>query len=309
MLLNFSFLIIGLIVLIISSELLIRGSVRLAKKFHVSEFLIGVLIISLGTSLPELSSSINAMLSQHSDLVMGSLIGSNIANLLLIMSATVILSPILTVSKDQFFQIYSNMGMVLLLCLLGFFSITLNFFIGILFLIILLMIMVYETKFNAVKIEKDLTTKKTNSLVILLLIIFGLIGLIYGADLFVNSAIIIAKQLNISEAIIGITLVAFGTSLPELTVGIVAGLKKKTAFALGNILGSNLYNIFGILGISLMIDNIIIPSRIASFDHYIILSATLLISLSVLFLKKIPRAVGFVGLIGYFSYISCLFLF
>jgi len=309
MLLNFSFLIIGLIVLIISSELLIRGSVRLAKKFHVSEFLIGVLIISLGTSLPELSSSINAMLSQHSDLVMGSLIGSNIANLLLIMSATVILSPILTVSKDQFFQIYSNMGMVLLLCLLGFFSITLNFFIGILFLIILLMIMVYETKFNAVKIEKDLTTKKTNSLVILLLIIFGLIGLIYGADLFVNSAIIIAKQLNISEAIIGITLVAFGTSLPELTVGIVAGLKKKTAFALGNILGSNLYNIFGILGISLMIDNIIIPSRIASFDHYILLSATLLISLSVLFLKKIPRAVGFVGLIGYFSYISYLFLF
>ena len=121
MLLNFSFLIIGLIVLIISSELLIRGSVRLAKKFHVSEFLIGVLIISLGTSLPELSSSINAMLNQHSDLVMGSLIGSNIANLLLIMSATVILSPILTVSKDQFFQIYSNMGMVLLLCLLGFF--------------------------------------------------------------------------------------------------------------------------------------------------------------------------------------------
>jgi len=169
--------------------------------------------------------------------------------------------------------------------------------------------MVYETKFNAVKIEKDLTTKKTNSLVILLLIIFGLIGLIYGADLFVNSAIIIAKQLNISEAIIGITLVAFGTSLPELTVGIVAGLKKKTAFALGNILGSNLYNIFGILGISLMIDNIIIPSRIASFDHYILLSATLLISLSVLFLKKIPRAVGFVGLIGYFSYISYLFLF
>jgi len=309
MLLNFSFLIIGLIVLIISSELLIRGSVRLAKKFHVSEFLIGVLIISLGTSLPELSSSINAMLSQHSDLVMGSLIGSNIANLLLIMSATVILSPILTVSKDQFFQIYSNMGVVLLLCLLGFFSITLNFFIGILFLIILLMILVYETKFNAVKIEKDLTTKKTNSLVILLLIIFGLIGLIYGADLFVNSAIIIAKQLNISEAIIGITLVAFGTSLPELTVGIVAGLKKKTAFALGNILGSNLYNIFGILGISLMIDNIIIPSRIASFDHYILLSATLLISLSVLFLKKIPRAVGFVGLIGYFSYISYLFLF
>jgi len=309
MLLNFSFLIIGLIILIISSELLIRGSVRLAKKFHVSEFLVGVLIISLGTSLPELSSSINAMLSQHSDLVMGSLIGSNIANLLLIMSATVILSPILTVSKDQFFQIYSNMGMVLLLCLLGFFSITLNFFIGILFLIILLMIMVYETKFNAVKIEKDLTTKKTNSLVILLLIIFGLIGLIYGADLFVNSAIIIAKQLNISEAIIGITLVAFGTSLPELTVGIVAGLKKKTAFALGNILGSNLYNIFGILGISLMIDNIIIPSRIASFDHYILLSATLLISLSVLFLKKIPRAVGFVGLIGYFSYISYLFLF
>jgi len=309
MLLNFSFLIIGLIVLIISSELLIRGSVRLAKKFHVSEFLIGVLIISLGTSLPELSSSINAMLSQHSDLVMGSLIGSNIANLLLIMSATVILSPILTVSKDQFFQIYSNMGVVLLLCLLGFFSITLNFFIGILFLIILLMIMVYETKFNAVKIEKDLTTKKTNSLVILLLIIFGLIGLIYGADLFVNSAIIIAKQLNISEAIIGITLVAFGTSLPELTVGIVAGLKKKTAFALGNILGSNLYNIFGILGISLMIDNIIITSRIASFDHYILLSATLLISLSVLFLKKIPRAVGFVGLIGYFSYISYLFLF
>lgn len=309
MFLNFSFLIIGLIILIISSELLIRGSVRLAKKFHVSEFLIGVLIISLGTSLPELSSSINAMLSQHADLVVGSLIGSNIANLLLIMSATVILSPILTVSKDQFFQIYSNMGMVLLLCLLGFFSITLNFFIGILFLIILLMIMVYETKFNAVKIEKDLTTKKTNSLVILLLIIFGLIGLIYGSDLFVNSAIIIAKQLNISEAIIGITLVAFGTSLPELTVGVVAGLKKKTAFALGNILGSNLYNIFGILGISLMIDNIIIPSRIASFDHYILLGATLLISLSVLFLKKIPRVVGFVGLVGYFSYILYLFLF
>jgi cation:H+ antiporter len=304
---NFLYLGIGLIILIFSSEILIRGSIRLAKRFHVSEFLIGVLIISLGTSLPELSSSVNAMLHQHSDIVVGSLIGSNIANILLIMSTTVILCPILKISKDQYFQIYSNIGMVVLLCLLGFFSIIINFFIGLIFLIILMMIMFYETKFNAVQIEKGLNTKETNIIVAIFLIIIGLVGLIFGADLFVNSAIILAKQLNISEAIIGITLVAFGTSLPELTVGVVAGLRKKTGFALGNILGSNLYNIFGILGISALIDDIIIPIRIASFDHYVLLITTLFISLCIIILKKIPRIVGVIGLISYFNYILYLF--
>ena len=308
MLTNILLLISGLIILIAGSESLIRGSVRLAKKINMSEFLIGVLIISLGTSLPELSSSITAMLNQHSEIVIGSLIGSNITNILLIMSATVILSPITNIGKDQSFQKLANVLMVILMCLIGYLGLVINYIFGVIFLFILLFIMFYEIKFNSVHIEKELKTKKDNVLLIFAFIVVGLIALIYGANLFINSAVEIAKVFNVSETVIGISLVAIGTSLPELTVSLMSAIRKQVSFALGNILGSNLYNIFGILAVSSFFGTIEIPTRIANIDNFIMLFATLYLTLIALVLKKIPRWFGIFGVILYISYITSLYI-
>ena len=298
------YLIIGLLILVGGAEIVIRGSVSFGKKLNISLFAIGVVIVAGGTSLPELASSINAVVNDHADLALGAVVGSNIANLILVMSATTIILPISNINKNQINQAWINivLGIVLILMSLFYF----NFIFGITSIILLTYIMFLQIKKGSLNLEEINKSEYSTSFSIILIII-GIIFLIYGSELFVSSAINLANKFNISEAVIGLSIIAFGTSLPELVVGIMSAVKRKVDFALGNILGSNIYNVLGVLGISSFFGNFSMPEILATQDLYFMLLITFLILGFMFFIKKLGRTYGSIGLILYICYMYFIF--
>ena len=304
---NLIFLFIGLGLLVLGAELIIRGSISFGKKLKVSLFAIGVVIIAGGTSLPELASSINAVVKNHADLAVGAVIGSNIANLILVMAATSFLIPISNINQNQINQAWINIFLALVLITMSFFILPFNFLFGILSVCLLFFIMYMQVKQGSLDFS-DVEEKGDYSLIIsIIFILVGILLLIYGSDLFVKSAINIANELNIPEAIIGVSLVAFGTSLPELVVGILSAIRRKVDFALGNVLGSNIYNILGVLGVSSFFGNFSIPAVIGSEDLLFMLFVTLMILGFMFFLKRIGRTYGSISLLLYISYIFYIY--
>ena len=304
---NLIFLFIGLGLLVFGAELIIRGSISFGKKLKVSLFAIGVVIIAGGTSLPELASSINAVVINHADLAVGAVIGSNIANLILVMAATSFLIPISNINQNQINQAWINIFLALVLIAMSFLILPFNFLFGILSIGLLFCIMYMQVKQGSLDVS-DVEEKGDYSLIIsIIFILVGIVLLIFGSDLFVKSAIKIANQLNIPEAIIGVSLVAFGTSLPELVVGILSAIRRKVDFALGNVLGSNIYNILGVLGVSSFFGNFSIPAVIGSEDLLFMLFVTVMILGFMFFLKRIGRTYGSIGFLLYISYIFYIY--
>ena len=300
-------LIIGLFLLIFGAELIIRGSVSFGRKLNVSLFAIGVVIVAGGTSLPELASSINAVLIDHADLAVGAVVGSNIANLILVMAASSFLIPISNINQNQINQAWINIGLALILIIMSYLFLPFNFLFGILSIGLLFFIMYVQVKQGSLDVS-DVEEKGDYSLIIsIIFIVLGIVLLIFGSDLFVDSAINIANQFNIPEAIIGVSLVAFGTSLPELVVGILSAIRRKVDFALGNVLGSNIYNVLGVLGVSSFFGNFTMPVVIGSIDLFFMLFVTLMILGFMFFLKRIGRTYGTIGLILYFGYIFYIY--
>ena len=304
---NLIFLLIGLALLVFGAEIVVRGSVSLGKKFNVSLFAIGIVIVAGGTSLPELASAIKAVVSNHSDLAVGAVIGSNIANLILIMAATSFLAPIDNINQNQINQAWMNIALAIILILMSFFLLPFNYLYGFIAVLILFLTMFIQVKKGVIDVSDVSEKGDYSTLASIVFIILGIFLLIYGSDLFVNSAIEIANNLNIPEAIIGISLVAFGTSLPELSVGILAAIKRKVDFALGNVLGSNIYNVLGVLGISSFFGNFTIPKTIGEQDLYFMLFVTIMILGFMFFIKKIGRTYGSIGLVMYLSYIFFIY--
>ena len=301
------YLIAGLVILVVGAEVVIRGSVSLGKKLNISLFAIGVVIVAGGTSLPELASSINAVVTNHADLALGAVVGSNIANLILVMAATTIIFPITNINKNQINQAWINIGLALILITMSYLFLPFNFLFGILSIGLLFFIMYVQIKQGSLDVS-DVEEKGDYTLIIsIIFIVVGIALLISGSDLFVDSAINIANQFNIPEAIIGISLVAFGTSLPELVVGILSAIRRKVDFALGNVLGSNIYNVLGVLGVSSFFGNFTMPLVIGSIDLFFMLFVTVMILGFMFFLKRIGRTYGTIGLILYFSYIFYIY--
>ena len=298
-------LILGLIILVIGAEIVIRGSVSFGKKLNISLFAIGIVIVAGGTSLPELASCINAVLNQHSDLVFGAVIGSNIANLILVLAATTIILPITNITKNQINQAWINIVLGISLIFMSYFYF--NFLFGLISLLLLALIMYNQIVRGSINIE-EVSKDEYSTLISIILIGFGIISLIYGSDLFVKSAINLAYKFNVSETVIGLSLIAFGTSLPELVIGIISAVKRKVDFALGNILGSNIYNILGVLGISSFFGNFTMPEILSKQDLLIMLTITFLILGFMFFLKKIGRIYGSLGLFFYCLYMYFIFL-
>jgi cation:H+ antiporter len=304
---NLIFLLIGLSLLILGADLIIRGSVSFGKKLKVSLFAIGVVIIAGGTSLPELASSINAVVINHADLAVGAVIGSNIANLILVMAATSFLIPISNINQNQINQAWINIGLTLILISMSYLFLSFNFLFGILSIGLLFLIMFMQIKQGFLNVSEVEERGDYSLLISIILIVSGIVLLIFGSDLFVDSAINIASQLNIPEAIIGVSLVAFGTSLPELVVGIVSAIRRKVDFALGNVLGSNIYNILGVLGVSSFFGNFRIPPVIGSIDLFFVLFVTIMILGFMLFFKRLGRSYGSISLLLYISYILYIY--
>ena len=304
---NLIFLLIGLSLLILGADLIIRGSISLGKKLKVSLFAIGVVIVAGGTSLPELASSINAVVINHADLAVGAVIGSNIANLILVMAATSFLIPISNINQNQINQAWINIGLTLILISMSYLFLSFNFLFGILSIGLLFLIMFMQIKQGFLNVSEVEERGDYSLLISIILIVSGIVLLIFGSDLFVDSAINIASQLNIPEAIIGVSLVAFGTSLPELVVGIVSAIRRKVDFALGNVLGSNIYNILGVLGVSSFFGNFRIPPVIGSIDLFFVLFVTIMILGFMLFFKRLGRTYGSISLLLYISYILYIY--
>ncbi len=299
------YLIIGLLLLVAGAEIVIRGSVSFGKKLNISLFAIGVVIVAGGTSLPELASSINAVINYHADLAVGAVVGSNIANLILVMAATTVILPIYNITKNQINQAWINIGLGVVLILMSF--LYFNYIFGIVSIIFLILIMYLQFKKGSLDLE-EINKSEYSTLSSIFLILIGIIFLIYGSELFINSAISIANYFNVSEAVIGLSIIAFGTSLPELVVGITSAIKRKVDFALGNILGSNIYNILGVLGISSFFGTFSMPEIIAKQDLPFMLLITFITLGFMFFIKKIGRIYGSIGLILYVCYMYFIFI-
>ena len=296
--------IIGLGLLVLGAEIVIRGSISFGKKINISLFAIGVVIVAGGTSLPELASSINAVLNNYSDLALGAVVGSNIANLLLVMAATTIIFPIVNINKNQINQAWINIFLGIVLIFMTFFYF--NYIFGIVAILTLIYLMYIQMKKGEID-NAEIDKNDYSTIISLILIVLGIIFLVFGSDLLVSSAIEIAKKYNVSEAVIGLSLIAFGTSLPELVVGILSAIKKKVDFALGNILGSNIYNVLGVLGISSLFGNFTLPEIFLKQDLLIMVAITSIVLIFMLSMKKIGRIYGILGLSIYVSYLYYIF--
>ena len=302
---DFLYLILGLIILVAGAEVVIRGSVSFGKKLNISLFAIGVVIVAGGTSLPELASSINAVITQHADLALGAVVGSNIANLILVMAATTIIFPITNINNNQINQAWINIALGIALIFMSYFYF--NFVFGILSLTLLTFIMYIQIKRGSVNID-EISKGDYSTIISISLIIIGIVFLIYGSELFVSSAINLANTFSVSETVIGLSLIAFGTSLPELVVGVMSAFKRKVDFALGNILGSNIYNVLGVLGVISFFDHFSMPNVLAKQDLIFMLLITIMILGFMYLSKKLGRTYGVIGLVLYFSYMYFIYI-
>ena len=254
MIIQILLLIAGLVLILLGANYLVDGSSSIAKRFGISEFVIGLTIVGIGTSTPEMVVSFLSAFQGKADMAIGNVVGSNIFNTMLILGATALVAP-LTITKSNLKKdIPLNIGVTVLLILLG-----MNFTIfglgkdqlGRLDGLVLLLIFawyLWSSFRNDSADEEESSIEVKSGLVSTLMIIGGLLGLIFGGRLFVNSATELAKMFGVSDKFIAITVMAAGTSMPELATCIVAALKGRGQLALGNILGSNISNILLILG-------------------------------------------------------------
>ncbi len=309
-------IIAGLIVLTVGAELLIRGATALARRFGVSELLIGLTLVGFGTSMPELVASVQAALMESPGLAVGNVVGSNIANVFLILGVAALIRPIPLEPK----MFRRDMAAVLLATLLAIgISLTGEFgrISGALFLIALALYiaLAYATE-RAAPSEPEAMRHEAEAAALpkgpkspLLDFIFaagGLALLMIGARLLVTGAIDVATALGVSETIIGLTIVAVGTSLPELVTSAIAALRGRSALALGNVVGSNIYNLLGILGVTALIHPIPAPEEIVRFDNWVMLGATVVMAALTLTQRTIRRSAGAALLAGYVAYVSWL---
>lgn len=244
---------LGLAMVVFGSDFLVDGASSVARKFKISEFVIGIIIVGFGTSCPELVVSVTGAIEGSSDIAIGNVIGSNIMNILLILGLTAALSPIAISDNNK------KKDIPILLIFTLFFCLTcLDGQINRVDALMYLLLFVFYISYNFRSGKKDFTPEeesKEYSLVLsILLIIVGLAGLVIGGKLFVDNAVMIAQSIGASEKFIAITVLALGTSLPELVTCVVAAVKKKGQLALGNIVGSNVFNILLILGCSGLIN-------------------------------------------------------
>ena len=306
-------LILGLALLIKSADWLVSGASTLAKKYNVSDLAIGLTVVAFGTSAPELVVNVIASSQNLNDIVFGNVIGSNIANLFLILGITGLIHPLVVQSSTIWKEIPISFGAVLLLYLLSnnfFFGgvLELSRIDGLLMIFMFVLFMYYV--FRQLKTDSsthEIPAKQMAAWKTWLFIIVGLAGLVLGGSLVVNNAVEIATVLGVSEKIIGFTIVAIGTSLPELATSVVAALKKNTNIAVGNIIGSNIFNIFLVISISSIVRPVQF-NTIFTTDLYILAGGTafLFIAMFTGGKKKLDRWEALILLMMYLGYTGFL---
>ena len=307
---NIFLIFLGFLLLVVGGEFIVRSSVALSLKFNISKFVIGMTVVSFATSLPELIVSVNAALNNSPSIAINNVIGSNIANIGLVLGLISILGKI---TVDNYFYKRDWPWMF-------FFSLLMWFFISqdsvlqkyeglILFLILIFFTLTIIKKSNYLDFKGSIDDEllKTSNFKIFIWLIISSITLYFGSEFLVNGAVNLAKQISISEAVISVTIVAIGTSVPELAASLVAIAKKEEGISVGNLIGSNIYNIGSVLGITAMIKEIPIAEEIIQRD----IIWMLIFALIVIVLAIIPRKnylTSFKGLIMFSMYLYFIFI-
>ena len=305
--------ILGFIFLIFGGESVVQGAITIARKMNVSPLLIGFTIVAVGTSLPELAVTINAVSSNSQELVdlaVGGVLGSNVANVMLVLGTAAMLGacdkPGVEIKKDAIAVIMASI-ILLVTVVRG----EITQIVGILMIIALISYYVYSYNYSK-KLGLDEELEETwmgeNLLLAMMITILGGVMIVLGAELLIEGSVGIADSFGISESIVGLSVIALGTSLPELAVTMIAALRGHKGVAIGNVLGSNVINILGILGISsAYAGGILVSEEFAGRDIWVVLVTSGLVAAMLLNERKITKTLGVVMVIGYLSYMTLLY--
>jgi cation:H+ antiporter len=317
------YLVLGIGLLTVGGNFLIRGALGISKRAGISPLLTGLVIVGFGTSMPELVVSVGAALSGQPDIAIGNVVGSNIANILLVLGLCAAITPLfispLSLRRDAV-AVMASSCLFMLIVLDG--SLSWIDATVLLSSLVCYLIWAYRTEKKAnmplaEMLEDKITEDETTEIAIqpkaiiwtVAETIGGLALLIAGSQILLKGAVGIASGLGVSEAVIGLTLVAVGTSLPELTISVIAAFRKQADVAIGNILGSNIFNLLGILGVSAILQPIAVAGRVISFDQWVMLGSSILLYIFLLSGRKLSRVEGGILLLGYFAYIAVSYIY
>lgn len=304
----------GLVALVLAGDALVKGAVGLARRFGVSVLFIGLTVVAFGTSAPELVVSVDAVLSGAPALALGNVVGSNIANTSLIIGIPALIAPVICADHGVLRNVLIMIAATLIVIALAFMG-GFGFASGLL-LVALLAAYVWSSARHARRDKEaaravageveELAEHKGGWSGDILRVLVGLGGLVLGARLLVMGAVAIARDLGVSEAVIGLSLVALGTSLPELATGVMAALRRHGEVIIGNVVGSNIFNLLGILGAAAMVGDIPVAREFLVRDVWVMLASSLVLLPFVLKRSALGRVMGLVVSLGYIGYIVAL---
>ena len=307
----------GLVLLPAGGELVVRGSVRLSRTLNISPLVVGVIVIGFGTSLPEVVVSINAAVSGSPGLAVGNVVGSNIANSLLVIGLPALFAPVIVETRAVLRDGVGLLGVTIVfvgICLHG----VLNTWMAISLLALLCLYIVIATRTGSGSETRSLksqvgveTTKKSelgkqHFIKTLLIVLAGFIAIAAGAECLVSGAVELARRMGVSNEIIGLTIVAIGTSLPELVTALVAAYRRQTDLSLGNVLGSNIFNLAGVAGVTGLVVPLPISDSIAHYDVWVLAGTTALLFMFMWSHYRISRLEGGILFAVYCLYIGSL---
>jgi len=304
----------GLVLLYLGGEWLVRGAVSMANRLGVSPLIVGLSVVAAGTSAPELFVSLISALDNRPGIAIGNVVGSNIANILLVLGAAALVWPILVrrsvVTRDGVVLI----GATFIFCLLAVNGhISRIFGIAMVLIVILYLYISYRHDLGDVKARKEIEGEVAELdgerpvWLITAYLLAGFAGVLIGSELLVSGAVGVATKAGVSETVIGVTLVAIGTSLPELAASIAAAKNRHTDLALGNVLGSCIFNILAIIGIVSSVIPLRVPAEVLVFDLWAMLGVTLAFIGIAFFVPRLGRVFGIVMLLAYAAYIGAQF--
>ena len=315
-LLPYAYLVLGLVLLSGGADFLIRGAVAIATRLEISPLVVGLTIVALGTSLPELVVCVRAALAGASGIAVGNVVGSNIANILLIVGIGALVFPI-TANRNHFirdsFILLGATAIFVSVALTGSFDL-LPGIVMVLCLFVFLVLSYIQGKkhgsddLSLIDLEDVSPQESVSGLKASVWVLGGLVAVAIGAELLVDGATTIARSLGVSEEVIGLTMVAIGTSLPELATVIAAAAKKHTDVIVGNVMGSNIFNIFGVMGTTAIVAEVPVAPQILNFDIWIMVAAAVLLIPFMLSGSVLSRREGTACLILYVAYITVQYI-
>lgn len=311
-LINLVLLVVGFVLLIKGADYFVEGASKIADKLGIPQLVIGLTIVAFGTSAPEAAISISSAIKGNTGIAIGNIVGSNIMNILLILGITSCITVLKVAKSTVYYEIPFVIFITTVLVVIGGTQGKLDFISGIILWALFILFFVYLIKMaksgksDGIVEEGEAYDGKKDSMIKLIFItLAGMAAIVIGSNLTVDGATEIAKILGISDRIIGLTIVAFGTSLPELITSVTAGIKGKADIAIGNIVGSNIFNILFVLGTTSLIKSVPYSTNFV-IDGIVAIAAAVLLFLGVVRKKQLGRMAGIIMLIAYAGYFAYL---